>query len=105
MLSGLLMLAIPLLGALAIAFAPVSRAKWIALVASTLVFLVSVVAALRFEHWGGGFGLDFLELSHLVLEVPHAFTQSARQLRQPACTKDDENDEEDDDQLRWTYST
>jgi NADH-quinone oxidoreductase subunit M len=48
------MLAIPLLGALVIAFAPSKRAKWIALIASSLALLVSLVIAFQFAHWSDG---------------------------------------------------
>ena len=53
-----LLLIIPLAGALVVALAPARQAKWIALVATTITFAVSVILAAGFEHWrDGGFGL------------------------------------------------
>ncbi|MHC4275617.1 MAG: proton-conducting transporter transmembrane domain-containing protein, partial [Planctomycetota bacterium] len=53
-----LLLLIPLAGALVVVLAPARQAKWIALVASTATFVVSVILAGAFEHWrDGGFGL------------------------------------------------
>ncbi|MHC4415325.1 MAG: complex I subunit 4 family protein [Planctomycetota bacterium] len=54
-----LLLLLPLAGAIAIPFARPRQAKWIALVASTATFVVSVVLAVAFEHWDdGGFGFE-----------------------------------------------
>jgi NADH-quinone oxidoreductase subunit M len=49
-----LLLLLPLIGAVAIIFSPARQAKWIALVASTAAFLVSVILALGFQHWRDG---------------------------------------------------
>ena len=59
MLMSLLLL-IPLIGAGVIVFAPAKHAKGIALVASTLAFILSAVMAFLFgEHWGTSeFGLE-----------------------------------------------
>ncbi len=53
-----LLLILPLLGAAGIAIAPAPRARWIALAASSAVFVVSVILALGFGGWDGGFGLE-----------------------------------------------
>jgi NADH-quinone oxidoreductase subunit M len=53
------LLILPLLGALAIVFAPARQAKWIAAATSGLAFVVSIFAAMSFEHWRDGvFGLE-----------------------------------------------
>ncbi|TDJ55151.1 MAG: NADH-quinone oxidoreductase subunit M [Planctomycetota bacterium] len=53
-----LLLGIPLAGAVVIMIAPARQAKWIALVATTVTFVLSVILAVAFEHWhDGGFGL------------------------------------------------
>jgi NADH-quinone oxidoreductase subunit M len=54
-----LLLLIPLAGAAAVAISPQRQAKWIALVATTVTFVLSVVLAAGFDHWrDGGFGLQ-----------------------------------------------
>jgi NADH-quinone oxidoreductase subunit M len=54
-----LLLLVPLAGALAVALAPAARAKWIALAATTVAFVVNLVLAVGFENWtDGGFGLE-----------------------------------------------
>jgi NADH-quinone oxidoreductase subunit M len=58
MLPALLLL-IPLLGGLAIIFAPAKQAKWIALLTSLVTFVYSIGLALAFDQWGqAGFGLE-----------------------------------------------
>ncbi len=53
-----LLLGIPMAGAVVIMIAPARQAKWIALVATTVTFVLSVILAVAFEHWhDGGFGL------------------------------------------------
>ncbi|MHC4217525.1 MAG: complex I subunit 4 family protein [Planctomycetota bacterium] len=53
-----LLLLLPLAGALVVILGPARQAKWIALVATTATFAVSVILAAGFEHWhDGGFGL------------------------------------------------
>jgi NADH-quinone oxidoreductase subunit M len=57
MIAGLMLL-IPLLGAALIPFLAARQAKWIALLATSITFVVSVIAASGFQHWhDGGFGL------------------------------------------------
>lgn len=52
------LLIIPLLGALGIMLAPARQARWVALAASTLAFIVAVIALFLFDDWHtGGFGL------------------------------------------------
>jgi NADH-quinone oxidoreductase subunit M len=52
------LLILPLLGALVVVFAPARQAKWVAAATSGLAFVVSVFAAMSFEHWrDGAFGL------------------------------------------------
>ncbi len=54
-----LLLGIPLLGAVLIVVAPARQAKWIALAATTITFIHSVILAVAFEHWhDGNFGLE-----------------------------------------------
>ena len=54
-----LLLLVPLAGAVAIMFAPARQAKWIALLATTITFVHSVIVAVAFEHWhDGGFDLE-----------------------------------------------
>ena len=54
-----LLLGIPLAGAVVVTIAPARQAKWIALGATTVTFVLSVILAVAFEHWhDGGFGLD-----------------------------------------------
>jgi NADH-quinone oxidoreductase subunit M len=54
-----LLLIIPLLGALAVGFTPVSRVKWVAFFASLVTFIISVILATSFAQWGeAGFGLE-----------------------------------------------
>src|SRR5262245_6429592 len=58
-MSAWLMLLIPLLGAVAVMFAPPKQAKWIALLGTTVTFIVNVIAAVGFKHWTDGkFGLE-----------------------------------------------
>ena len=53
-----LLLGIPLAGAVLVTVAPARQAKWIALGATTVTFVLSVILAVAFEHWhDGGFGL------------------------------------------------
>ena len=68
------LLVIPLIGAVIVALAPTRRAKWIALAASGLTFLVSIVFAVQFAHWSdGGFsppvGMPWLEAVGVDLEL------------------------------------
>jgi len=52
------LLIIPLIGAFGVIFAPPRQGKWVALAASVLTFIVSVIAAFQFDHWdSGSFGL------------------------------------------------
>jgi NADH-quinone oxidoreductase subunit M len=54
-----LLLIIPLLGAAAAALSPVGRVKWVAFIASSITFIISVILGIGFGQWGeGGFGLD-----------------------------------------------
>ena len=54
-----LLLLIPLGGVVGIVVAPARQAKWIALGATTITFVHSVILAVAFEHWhDGGFGLE-----------------------------------------------
>ncbi len=54
-----LLLGIPLAGAVVVTVAPARQAKWIALGATTVTFVLSVILAVAFEHWHDGeFGLD-----------------------------------------------
>lgn len=58
MIPGLLLL-IPLIGGLAIIFAPAKQAKWIALLTSIVTFVYSVALAFAFDQWGkAGFALE-----------------------------------------------
>ncbi len=45
-----LLLGIPLAGAVVVTVAPARQAKWIALGATTVTFVLSVILALAFEH-------------------------------------------------------
>ena len=55
-LAPAMMMIVPLAAALVIIVAPARQAKWIALAASTAVFIYSVVLALAFDNWtDGGF--------------------------------------------------
>jgi NADH-quinone oxidoreductase subunit M len=88
------LLLIPLLGAVVVGLAPTDRAKWIAFIASSVTFVMSVIAALRFAGWtGGGFGLDtqtdWLSMFGITLNM-HADTISLllvllTTLLMPAC--------------------
>ncbi|MHC5113389.1 MAG: complex I subunit 4 family protein [Planctomycetota bacterium] len=53
-MMAVLLLVLPLIGAVLVALAPTARAKWIALITTGVTFLVSVVFAMRFEHWSDG---------------------------------------------------
>jgi len=54
-----LLLGIPLVAAVVVTVAPARQAKWIALAATTITFVHSVILAVAFEHWhDGGFGLS-----------------------------------------------
>lgn len=55
----MLLLLVPIAGALGLIFVPDRQAKWIALAASVATFLYSVVLALSFTHWTDGkFGFE-----------------------------------------------
>ncbi len=59
-MTAMLLLLIPLVAAIAIPFAPAQQAKWVALVGTTLTFIISLIAAVGFANWrDGGFGLDW----------------------------------------------
>ena len=54
-----LLLLIPLGGVVGVVVAPARQAKWIALLATTITFVHSVILAVAFKHWhDGGFGLE-----------------------------------------------
>ena len=54
-----LLLLIPLAGVVGVVVAPARQAKWIALGATTITFVHSVILSVAFEHWhDGGFGLE-----------------------------------------------
>lgn len=48
-----ILLIIPLVGALVVVLAPARQAKWIALAATTVTFIYSLVLAGMFDDWGG----------------------------------------------------
>ncbi len=57
-MAPLSLMLIPLLGAVAVVLSPARLAHWIALAATTVTFIVSVILAAAFGEWGGdGFGL------------------------------------------------
>jgi len=59
-MMGLLLILVPLAGAVAVALAPARRARWIATGVTLLVALLGIIAAACFEHWrDGGFGFAF----------------------------------------------
>ncbi|MCP3905132.1 MAG: NADH-quinone oxidoreductase subunit M [Planctomycetes bacterium] len=73
-MMSVLLLVIPLLGAVVVALAPTRRARWIALATSGVVFLVSIGLAFQFEHWSdGGFsapvGMPWLEVIGVDLQL------------------------------------
>jgi NADH-quinone oxidoreductase subunit M len=45
---------IPLLGVLPLVFLPAERAKWVATIVTAVAFVVSIIAAVQFTHWGDG---------------------------------------------------
>ncbi len=54
-----LLLLVPLGGVVGVVVAPARQAKWIALLATTITFVHSVILAVAFKHWhDGGFGLE-----------------------------------------------
>ena len=63
-MMSVLLLVLPLIGAVLVALAPTARAKWIALITTGVTFLVSVVFAMQFEHWsdGGFYNLSDFDL-------------------------------------------
>lgn len=46
------LLLIPLIAAVVIIFSPARQAKWVALIGTTIVFLLNVIFAMGFEQWG-----------------------------------------------------
>ena len=58
-MTPILMLILPLIGALAIVFAPAQRAYLVALATTILTLIVSLIGAFGFDHWmDGGFGWE-----------------------------------------------
>ena len=79
-----LLLGIPLVAAVVVTVAPARQAKWIALAATTITFVHSVILAVAFEHWhDGGFGLSGV-LPWFGIEsigISLSFAASTRQVR------------------------